>query len=577
MFGRLAAVRMKTAEDAFAKGRLDEAFEIASAGDLAGNRRVQQLLQKLAEPLLHRGQDHLLSRRFAEALADFDRAARCGYQTNKINEWRRRAAEVMEDDQKAEHERRAALAVARERLAAGSLNGAADALAKAPEDDPDRAAVSEQIARQAGRAKEALVAAKDALKRGHVARAVERLRVARALHCKLDEITEMEATLVEHALKQATEDFRNGRLNRVGQHLAVLGEVGRKRPERVEMEEALRLAREAAKALADDRYAKAAVLLGRLAQVGPKAGWVSDVRKHLGVLEEHRRALLEGPLGLILGLDVPSAVAAKSTAGGRAGAPGLGRAVPPVDDERLATAETLPAETTEMTDGVQPACRAGARWPRPDVLGPEAQNARHHGFLPRRLLLRIDGAGSFLLLRGDRVGIGRSGPGATADLQLISDLSERQAEIIRAGEDYFVVARSGVELAGRQVDHALLQDGDRVRLGKRIRLKFGRPSLKSTTAVLDLGDGVRTTTDCRRVILWSGPLLMGGTRECHIKLGPGIGGAILMERGGGLSVKSMAPGGPTTPVPLGVQTELGELRMTVQGWSGDSQVGKVIG
>ena len=572
MFGRLAAVRIKAAEDAFDKGRLDEAYEIASAGDLTGNRRVENLLEKLAGPLLHRGQDHLLGKRFTEALADFERAARCDRDNHKVVEWRQRALEAMADDQKAEHEKRAAIAAAHERLAAGSLHSAADALEKAPADDSEREAISAEIARQTQGAKEALDAAKAALKKNLVGRAVERFQAAKAMYSKLEGIAEMETKIVEHAVKAATDDFKNGRLRRAEQDLAVLGGVGGGRATRVEMEEALRLARKAATALSEDRYAKAGVLLGRLTQIGPKAGWITDVRKHLNVLEEHRRALLEGPLGLISGHEVPSALGAKSVAATRA--PGLGRGAHPSEARLPQGDETSPAVAVQ---GMKPADIVAAPRPRPGALGPEAQESPQHGHIPKRLLLRIDGVGTFLLLRGDRIGIGRSGPGATADIQLISDLAERQAEIIRAGEDYFIVAESGVELAGRHVDHALLQDGDRIRLGKRIRMKFLRPSLKSTAAALDLGDGVRTMTDCRRVILWRGPLIMGSTRECHVKLSPSLGGAILMERGGRLFIKPTRPGGHAVPVTLGAQTELGGLRLSIRSWPEQSGAGKVIG
>lgn len=182
------------------------------------------------------------------------------------------------------------------------------------------------------------------------------------------------------------------------------------------------------------------------------------------------------------------------------------------------------------------------------------------------MLLRIDGVGSFLLLRGERVSIGRAGPGATADLRLVSDLSERQAEIIRAGDDCFIASSGGVELAGHPVDYALLQDGDRIRLGRRVRLTFLRPSKKSSTAVLDLGDGVRTTTDCRRVILWSGPLIMGSTRECHVRLSPSVGGAILTEREGRLYFRPMTGSGEMLAVKPGTPAEWGELRFKLQPW-----------
>lgn len=549
MFGRLAAVRIKAAESALADNRLEEALESLTSQELSGNRHAAKLLEKLADRLLERGQDALLGRRYAEALADFDLAVRCGFDHAKIEQWRRRAQDARKVARADDHDRDAAYAVAQQRLIAGSLAGATEALAMAPIPGEEGERIAAEITQQKERADQALQQAGSELQEGNVSAVVKFLHKARAMHSTLDGLVDMETKLVEHVLVKARESYKIGRLDRAEQDLDRLDDIGQDHSERSDMAEALRLARQAAKSLAEDRYAKAGVLLGRLAQIAPKAGWISDVRKHLRVLEEHRRQLLEGPLGLLTGRDVPSAIGVKQ-----------------IQEE-----QTLPAQPRP-----NPA--------KPPVAIPAARDAGNvgragnvDGSLPRRLLLRVDGAGTFLLLRGDRLSIGRAGPGASASLQLISDLSERHAEIIRSGEDYFVVSGSGVELAGRPVDHALLQDGDRVRLGKRIRLKFSRQSLKSTTATLDLGDGVRTTTDCRRVILWSGPLLMGGKRDCHVKLSHGIGSWILLERGGRLYVKPMGLGGETTPVPLGEQIELGELRMTVHAWSVGSTVGKVIG
>jgi tetratricopeptide (TPR) repeat protein len=558
MFGQFAA-RIKAAEEAFEKGRLDDAFEIAAAMDLIGQRRAEELLAKMAEPFLYRGQDHLLGKRFAEALTDVDRAARCGCPAEKVADWRRRATQARADVGQAETERQAALAAARERLASGSLPGAADALARLGEDDPDRAAVADEMARRKQRAEQALTAARSALDDGQVARAIENVRAAKSLHAKLDGLAATEARVLAHVVGEATRCFTEGRLDRAAQELAALGDLGRGDAQRGDLEETLRLAREAARALADDRYSKAAVLLGRLTQIGPKAEWIAQVREHLNVLDERRRALLAGPLGLLLGREVPSEISIGPLCKDR----------PADTDETLPLGRPAPAAGERAGVGAPPVVHAFNIW------GAGAPGAG--GPLPKRLLLRIDGVGSFLLLRSERVSIGHAGPGATADLPLVSDLAERQAEVIRAGEDYFVVSSGGVELADRRVDYALLQNGDRVRLGKRIRLKFLRPSQKSATAVLELGDGVRTTTDCRRVILWSGPLLMGSTSECHIPLAWSGGGAILLERDGRVLVKPMAPGTATAVVPLGAQAELGELRLTLQEWPGSPRAGKVVG
>ena len=554
MFGRLAVVRIKAAEDALAGGRLEAAFETLVGSELSDDRRVKRLRSDLAEAFLQRGQDHMLGKRFDAASRDFDCAGRCVNVNDapetaaKVRQWQGRAREAISTAHQARADRDAALAHAKQRMDAGSLVGAAEALAEAPAGDDGRAAISDAIAQHTHRAESALAAARAALKAGHLRLAVEKLLAARSLNNKVDGAAELEARLIDQVVKLAVESFKNGRLDRARQELAVLGdELGRLRGPLAEIGKAVRIAGDAARALSENRYDRAHLLLGQLTQVGPKAGWVSDVRKQLGGVEDAHRALLEGPLGLLLGQAL--------TFG-------------PRDRGHAGELVTQPAAPAPVVGAAPPICApAAGRIARPGAVG-----------LPRRLLLRIDGVGSFLLLRGDRISIGRGGPGGTADLPLVSDLAERQAEIVHAGEDYFIVAETGVDLAGRPVDHALLQDGDRIRLSKRIKLTFRRPSLKSSAAALDLGESVRTTADCRRVILWTGPILMGGTRECHVQLDHRLGGFVLMERGGRLYVKPVGLGGTSTPVVLGEQVALrpehthgggdGELRFSVTQWSG---------
>lgn len=539
MFGRLASVRLKAAEEAFARGQLDEAFEIASSPDVMDNRAGRKLLARIGESLLRRGQDHLLACRFDAADRDFGRVAHCGNSVEKVAEWQARAAEARRHYETQEKRQNAAIHDARQHLAAGSIAGAVEAREQAPLDNTAAGVLSAAINGQVERAQASLAAAREALAEESVAVAVRHVRKARSLHNKLEGLAEMESLLIEKALRGAAEDYREGKLVRARQQIVMLEDLGRGRPERVELEEALGLAEAAARALSDDHYTKAGVLLGRLTQMGLDADWIKDVRDRLAALDQHRRALLEGPLGLVCGREVPSAVMTM---------PGAAK------DTLSLNARPVP--------GPPPI-------PRDEAID--------HGLLPKRILLRIDGVGSFLLLRGDRIAIGRAGS-SSADLELLSDLSERHAEIIRAGEDYFIVSQQGVELAGRQVDHALLQDGDRVRLGNRAKLTFRRPSLKSPTAMLDLADGVRAAAgDCRRIILWGGPILLGSTKECHVTLSPRLGGYVLTEKMGQLFAKPMGPSGTATHLALGVVTTLGELRLSAGGFKVGSGVGRVIG
>ncbi|MBK8268330.1 MAG: FHA domain-containing protein [Planctomycetes bacterium] len=409
---------------------------------------------------------------------------------------------------------------ARRRAEAGSIIGAAEALANSPVHDPERGAMAEAIERQARRAADALAAAVAALDRDDLHTASSQIRMAKKLHTKLDGLSKAEDQLVRSAVRRAAGSFEAGRLDRAKQDLALLAELECRQADRMEIEVQVRQAVEAANAFAAHDYAQTALLLGRLAKMNPRAEWIVEARKQLDAIEVASESVLEGPLGLLAHQNH----GAKHPADEKQAGGGLGDTLPALAAAHVKAPPIARAMKADAPGFAPP--------PPPATPG-----------LPRRVMIRIDGVGSFLLVRGDRVSIGRAGPGATADVQLVSDLSEKQAEIVRAGEDYFVVSQSGVELAGANIDHALLQNADRIRLGKRVRLKFLRPSLKSSTALLELGEGVRMETDCRKVILWSGPVLIGGTRECHIPALQGRGEFVLMERGGRLYVKEMGPAG----------------------------------
>ncbi len=547
MFGRLANVKIKSAEDALAAGRIDEAFVLATADDLAKHERIVKVRESLASAFLERGQERLMSRQFTEAIADFDRAARCGFMADKVKEWRRRGQDAYDADRASSAERQAALEEARRRAEAGSLAGAADALNRTPSNDPLRGAMEAALDRQARQAADALGAAESAIERDDLHTAAKQITAAKRLHSKLEGLASAEARLVDRTVERARGHFESGRLDRARMDLELLSELESRRSERIEIENAIRHAVEASIAFAAHDYSKAAVCLGRVAKVYAKAEWVAEARERLARVEESVEFLMEGPLGLL--------AHAKGVTGAQA--------------DRAELNETLAAPKAPPPPIARPTAP-------PAYAANEARPGDTPG-VPRRMLLRIDGVGSFLLVRGDRISIGRAGPGATADVALVSDLSERQADIVRAGEDYFVVSQSGVELAGANTDHALLQDGDRIRLGKRIRLRFRRPSLKSSAALLDMGDGVRMENDCRRVVLWSGPVLIGGTKECHVTTPQSAEEYVLIERGGRIYVKPMGPRGQATPIEFGQAVTLGDLRFTVNPVSGSGRAGRVMG
>lgn len=535
MFGRLTNVRIKAAEDAFEQGRLDEAFDIAISPDLAGHGRMQSLCEKLAERFLRDGQDLMMDRQFAQARQTLVRAAQLNPADARIGEWIRRANEAIAAEHVSAEARQAALQEARNRMEAGSLNGAAAALKKTPIDDGEELALNNEIARRSEKAAALIDSARKALNENRLTSAAADLVRAQRLNSRQEGLAELETRLVDACTQSAAIAFRNGRLDRAHAELQTLQTLGESDVHRREIEEAIRLAMRASTSIQRHDYDDADMLLGRLLRIVTDAQWAADARQQIRAIDDNRRALFEGPLGLANSLAGTQAIASA-----------------PMSAETLAAARATPPPPPPIRNV------AAAHHDAP-------QGGIDAG-LPRRLLLRIDGVGSFLLIRGDRIGIGRAGPGATADIQLLSDLSERHADIVRAGEDYFVVSQSGVDLGGHSTDHALLQNGDRIRLNRRVRMTFSRPSLKSTAASLELGEGVRMPSECRRIVLWSGPILMGATRECHIRLASTLGDFVLAERGGRLYFKAMR-GDAGRHISLGEQVNAGELSFRVTDWN----------
>ncbi len=561
MFGRSRSVRSKQVAEALRAGRLEDALRLVTAGD-ANDSGLHDVKVELCERLLGRAQEHLIQERFADALRDLEGAARCRVLGDKVEEWRQRALAAMQDRARQRRVRREAIDAAGQHLQHGELTLAAEQIADLG-DGAEAARLAERADRRRQRAAAAIVQARDALRRGAIAEAVREYFDASREHPNAEGLPEAEAEIGDAACRTARAALAEGRPDRARATLALLGDLGRTRGERADLELILSLAARAADAIESGAPAEAVTLLGRVAQAAPDLTWVEDARDHLRQLETHRAALREGPLGFLMS--------------------GAGPAHPPpaADETRIAPAlpPAAPRGIGILAVGTPDAPRLGYAGATPvthEKLAP----------LPDRLLLRIDGAGSFLILRSERVVIGRAGPAATADLPLVSDLPERVAEIVRADDDYFLIAVGEVRLGDQPVRQALLNHQDRLRLGAKQRLTFLRPSRKSNSAVLELGLGARTVADVRRVVLMGGPLLVGPTAECHVPVA--AAGLILVQRGRQLAAcrwaglvgqRSSVPiaEGAMTPLTLSRTTEIDGLRMSLSEWTGADSIGRLRG
>ena len=191
------------------------------------------------------------------------------------------------------------------------------------------------------------------------------------------------------------------------------------------------------------------------------------------------------------------------------------------------------------------------------------------GSLPRRLLLLVDGGGSYLILRGGRASVGRVASDDPADIPVFSDIAQRHANIERVDDDYFLFSAKDVEIGGRKVLHNLLRDGDRIVLGRKAKMTFRLPSRRSATAVLDLSDTTKVPNDVRRVVLFDGHATLGEGPHAHIRCrhaGPQL---LLFERDDALWVRQRSDGHVDTealPLQIGQPIEIGGAGLVLEPW-----------
>ena len=191
------------------------------------------------------------------------------------------------------------------------------------------------------------------------------------------------------------------------------------------------------------------------------------------------------------------------------------------------------------------------------------------GRLPDSLLLLVEGGGSYLVLRCPQASIGRVVSSHPADVPIYSDVAERQANITRVEEDYFLFGVKEVEVAGRKTRHQLLRDGDRIVLGRKAKMTFRLPSRKSPTGVLDMSDTTKMPNDVRRVILFNENAIVGASANAHIRC-PHVGtSAVLFERHGELWMRLKNDGHvDTEPVrlALGEPIEIAGVSLVLKPW-----------
>jgi tetratricopeptide (TPR) repeat protein len=521
MLSRLLFVRLKAAENALRDGRIDEAYRLATQPDMREHRRGAAVLSALTEKFIERARNHFRADRFAEALLDLHRAETGAVLKEQIAELRENIRVVATEKHRDEQSRRNRLGEAKRRIEGGSLAAGRDILEQASASDHGAQALKQAAETRVDEAARILEQVERLLEQGQTAAAVQRLRRAKAIDTHAEDCARLESRLIEQVLTNARSALRDGKPGRASDELACLSDLGKSTPARRELNDILAASREAARCLQKDDYAEARRHAMSLHRLLPEAPWVQELIDQLRQIDDIRTALRAGPLG-----------------------------------DRVEAAGTV-------------TIREPARVKAPDETIALPGRIRAEGALPDRLLLLVDGGGSYLIARGHRVTIGRAASDRPADVAVFSDIAEQHASIARVDDDYFLFSDKEAEVGGQRTQHQLLRDGDRITLGRKAKFGFHLPSRKSATAVLDLSDTTKMPNDVRRVVLFHEQATLGNGPTAHIlcrNAGPSL---ILFERNGTMWLRQRNDGhvdATAVELRLGEPVELAGANVVLKPW-----------
>lgn len=524
MFSQLQFMRLRAAEKALRDGRIDEAYRLASAPDLREHKRGAAILAALNTKFLERARKHYRDDKFTEAMMDLDRAEAGGTELPEAKELRGYVKVVAAEQQRQNHSRHCRIDAAQQRIERGSLAAGRDLLEKAGPNDVVAKELRRQVDERAGDASRNVEHAERLLKAGQLSEAAQRIRRAKTIDAQGEAIARVEAQICDAVIKNASEALRDGNLHRASTELACLGDLGESLPARRELSELLTVAAEAGHCFARHAYGEAKRKVMSLSRKLPKARWTGNVVDELAKLEQLHTDLASGPLADRISV-VRSVIGAGKNPGGRS--------------RMLDETAALP--------------------------GLGAPGGQGHD----KLLLLVDGGGSYLIVRSPQVSIGRAASETPADVPLFSDVAERHANVARVDDGYFIFSAKDIEVGRRMTKHELLRDGDRVILGKKAKFTFRLPSRRSTTAVLDLSDTTKMPNDVRRVVLLDHHATVGSGSKAHITCrhaGPTL---VLFERDGGLWIRAKSDGHVDTearPLAMGESTEVGGVSMVLEPW-----------
>jgi hypothetical protein len=510
-------LRIKQAEVALADGRLDEAFQIAEAADLGRQRSGQDLIGRLARALLNRGREHLEANRPLVAAHDCEKAEQLAGNVPQIAELRAAVAAALNAGHESQQRCAQMLAAARRQFERGQLTLGQQILAKNQHHNNEAVMLADMAENQRAVIEAVIARANEALKRDDWQAAVDAVGRATPAVCGDMHVRELANEIVERVVPKLSEALEQGRLD-IAQSL--IARVERVAPESMEIEQMRQTLRQCSAiwtAIDHGKLREAEEMVRRLMSVLPKAKWLATVDGNLKRAAESLEELRTGPFSL-LSSEMTMMVGAKP--------PPLPMPHPP----RIPMSEELSSNFT----------------------------------------IRVDGVGSFKVLRGKRITIGPVSGSKRVDLAVLAEAHLPTVAIERDEEDYFLRSPLPVAINDQPTTGKLLHNGDRITLSSRCRLTFARPSPASNSALLHLSGARLQKADVRSVVLLDRELIVGPGPNAHIRCDEMTESAILHARDGKLFCQSALgvlvdgiASAANSPLPSNAQIAVGPLTFSI--------------
>ncbi len=566
MFARWLTVKIQAAENALADGRIDDALHIAGERGVRDHRRAAALMSSLERAVMARARLHAQAGRYADALEDLDKLGGLGRNGKESDALRERVMNDMKHRRRDREERHETYERAAANLKAGRLDSGRVALEQMPTDDRRREQLAEELDIRVKRGEQLIEQAAAALKSGELLVSLQMWEDARTRHGRTSETERFAQELVREYRKALDGWFARGSLDRFMAAVRAGGSLHSVDATLSSYENARTLLARAASQMSRGDHQGMRRTLMRLSGAAGEVKWIKEMLSHLDSLLEAQDRLYASPLGVF----APSVQKTREV--------GMSDDTAPLDNEMRRALGGAPGGA--MPGGAMPSgagLRAREYGPSRDRKGAAAFAGAAEGGRATPgdpvghgpLLLLVDGTGSSLLIRRNSVRIGRAGGTSEVDVPLPADMQSHHADIVRHGDDYFLMAEGPTEVNRRRVTRTLLRDGDRIVMGNG-KMVFRRSSDRSGSAVLVLSDRTRAPQDVDRVVLMADTCLIGPDPSCHIRTREGDTRLVAFVRDGQLLMRRRPRNGrhespeEAEPLELGRTKDIGDLRMTLK-------------